>query len=89
MSARDTSPEIARIQLERLRGTSGARRLATAFELTSLAREFAMAGIRARHPGATREQLEHEYCAMLFGQETAARVRDAAERRRSARRSAH
>ena len=81
MTPRDTSAEIARVQIERLRAGSGARRLATAFALTSLAREFAMAGIRERNPGASLEQLDYELCALLFGAETASRVREARLRR--------
>jgi len=75
VSPRDTSSDAARVQFELLRRTSGARRVATAVELTSLARELTLAGIRARHPGAGAEAIDDEYCRLVYGDDLAAKVR--------------
>ena len=53
----DTSPEAARIQTRVQRGLGGPGRLRLAFELTSLARGLAAAGMRARHPTWTTMQI--------------------------------
>jgi len=52
--------------------------------LTSLAHELTLAGIRARHPKATGEQVGHEYCKLAYGAELAEQVRAERLRRRAA-----
>ena len=84
MGPRDTSDDALRVQIELLQRTSGTRQIGTAIELTALAGELALAGIRARHPGATAEQIEDEYCRLVFGSELATRVRVERRRRRDA-----
>jgi hypothetical protein len=48
--ARDTSPEVHQLQLERMRAMSVAQRLEQGARLCRSARELMRAGIRSRHP---------------------------------------
>jgi hypothetical protein len=72
--SRDTSPEAERVQIELLRRMTPARKLRLLSELNDLGRQLAMAGLRQRHPGATREELEREYVSLTLGPELAAEV---------------
>jgi hypothetical protein len=62
MNARDAEA----MQIEILRHLSGSQRLRIAFEMTELAREFAKAGIRARHPGWSERQVSRELLRIAF-----------------------
>ncbi|MBZ5515292.1 MAG: hypothetical protein LAN62_10745 [Acidobacteriia bacterium] len=49
----DTSTEMERVQIEGLRSLSLARKFELVSELASVVRQLALAGLRARFPGAT------------------------------------
>jgi hypothetical protein len=72
--SRDTSPEAERVQIELLRKLTPARKLRLLSELNELGRQLVMAGLRQRHPGATREELEREYARLTLGPDLAAEV---------------
>ena len=63
----DTSPEAWEAQLALLRRMDGSRRAATAFRLTRLAREASRAGIRARHPEYSEDDVRRAFFRMLHG----------------------
>lgn len=58
--------EAEAIQVEILRRLTGSQRLTIAFEMTDLAREFAKAGIRSRHPDWTERQVSRELLRIAF-----------------------
>ncbi|MBC8067507.1 MAG: hypothetical protein IAG13_04165 [Deltaproteobacteria bacterium] len=58
MRARDTSPEVHRMQLERMRAMSSAERAEQGARLCRSARELMRAGIRSRHPEYDPETIE-------------------------------
>ena len=66
----DTTPEAWEAQLALLRRMDGSRRAALAFRLTRLAREASRAGIRARHPGYTEEDVRRAFFRLLHGDAT-------------------
>lgn len=47
---RDTTPEVAAVQVEVLRRLSGAQRLALALEMSVLTRQLAAARLQREHP---------------------------------------
>ena len=65
----DTTDEAHRLQGEIYRRMSGRDRLAIAFELTDMVRRIAMAGIRARHPHYTDEQVFRAWARLTLGDE--------------------
>lgn len=73
---RDTAPEA----LARYRARIGAMSMAEKAELTAgltqAARDLAEAGLRARHPGASEEELRCRFVALLYGREIAERLFD-------------
>jgi len=50
MSAHDTSPEAAAIQIAIWQRMSGAERVDLAFDMSLTVRELALAGLRCEHP---------------------------------------
>ena len=67
MRPRDTSEKAAAIQdrLQDALGPSG--RFELAMQLSELAREFALAGVRDRHPDWSDAQLRRELVRILYG----------------------
>lgn len=67
MRALDTSAEAATMQrrLHQALGTEG--RFALAMSMSELAREFAKAGLRSRHPEYAEEELLRELTNVLHG----------------------
>src|SRR5258707_954431 len=65
----DTTPEAYAAQLEAYRHMSGKERTAVAFRLNELARESAIAGIRARHPDYGEEQARLALFRLILGDE--------------------
>ncbi len=65
----DTTPEAYAAQIEAYRRMSGKERTAVAFRLNELARETAIAGIRARHPDYGEEQARLALFRLIFGDE--------------------
>lgn len=67
MPARDTSAKAAAIQNELHSKLGPEGRFRLAMRMSELAREFAQAGERRRHPGYTNEQISREIIRALYG----------------------
>lgn len=65
----DTTPEAWAAQAEALRRMGGRARTAIMFRLNEQARELALAGIRARHPGYTEDQVRQAWFRLKLGDE--------------------
>lgn len=50
-----------------LRRMGGPRRAEVAFHLTALAREAARSGIRARHPGYSKDEVRRAFFRVMHG----------------------
>ena len=74
MGPHDTDPESLRVQIEVMRGISGPEKLRFASDLTVFAHALTLAGIRARMPEATPEQVEEEHYRLVLGRELADKV---------------
>ena len=67
MRARDTSEKAAAIQ-EQLHTALGIEgRVVLAMRMSELAREFAKAGLRSRHPALAESQLLRELARTFYG----------------------
>jgi hypothetical protein len=73
----DTGPEAQRVLIELLRQAPVSRKLEMSGQMNAAARQLALQGVRARHPGATEAQLQRYLADLLLGPELAARVRAA------------
>lgn len=62
----DTSPDAARVQLERVRALGPEKRLIAALEQSQLARDLLRQGIAQRHPRYTQRQLDLALFAALL-----------------------
>ena len=65
----DTSPEAYLAQIEAYRKMGVAGRAAATFRLSELARQVALAGIRARHPEYDEERIRLAYARLVLGDE--------------------
>jgi len=63
---RDTTPEAQAAQTEVHRKMTPAQRLEIALDMSLAAREFALAGLRLRHPDWTETQLQREILRYAF-----------------------
>jgi hypothetical protein len=63
----DTAQSAAAVQLGALRSLSGSERVAIAFQLSAAAREVSAAGIRARHPEYSNDEVEHALRRLTLG----------------------
>jgi hypothetical protein len=70
----DTTPEIERLQIERLRQMPPWRKMALMAEMGQTVRLLALAGLRQRHPDDTPAQRQRRLADLLLGPELAARV---------------
>ncbi len=73
--SRDTSPEAEAVQLAILRGMPAWRKWQLIEESCRLTATLVEAGIRARHPGASDEEIEHRVRVVVLGEELAEAVR--------------
>lgn len=64
---RDTTPEAQAVQDEVLRAMTGEQRLKLAFEMSEMARNLALARLRAEHPEWTDWELKRELLRYAFG----------------------
>jgi hypothetical protein len=62
----DTSPEVERLRIERLRRMTGEERIRIAFRLTDFTRRAAASRIRAEHPDWTERQVKRELVRISF-----------------------
>jgi hypothetical protein len=70
----DTTPEAWAQQLAMLGRMTGEQRVAIALRLTRVAREASRAGIRARHPSYSDDEVRRAFFRMLHGDATTLRV---------------
>jgi hypothetical protein len=70
----DTSPEIHEMQIERYRRMTGEERVLQAVAMSDDLRQFTAAGIRARHPSYTVDEVEWALRRMRLGTELLRRV---------------
>jgi hypothetical protein len=73
MRSRDTSAKAEALQDEIHRSLGPEGRFQLALRLSILAREFAKAGLREKHPELTEIQLARELASTLFGRSRAER----------------
>jgi len=71
---RDTSAAASAQYFELLRRAEPHERLRAAVALTSGVRALAEAGIRARHPGLSDEELRVRLAVRMYGREVVAKV---------------
>ena len=74
MSMVDTSPQADARYHELLRRMPPEKRLEAAMRLSHAVRELALAGIRARHPGADDQELRVRLTVRLYGRDCARRL---------------
>lgn len=77
---RDTAPEALRAQYEIYRRMPAGRRLELVFDLCDMGQCLAMAGLRRRHPEATRERLWELWAKDHLGPELFEQVYGASNR---------
>ncbi len=65
----DTSPEAQRVQYDLYRRMSPARKFQLIFDTYEMGRQLALAGLRMRHPDATKEELWRLWAQQHLGQE--------------------
>ena len=70
----DTSPEIERMQIERLRQMPSWRKIGLVGDMNETVRTLALAGLRQRHPDDTPAQRRRRLADLMLGPELAARV---------------
>jgi len=70
----DTHPDAERLLIDLLRQSPPWRKLEMVAQMNETVRMLALAGLRARHPDQTPEQLRRRLADLLLGPELAARV---------------
>jgi len=70
----DTDPEAHDVQTAAYRRMTGAQRSAIMFRLNEMARNIAAAGIRARHPDYSEQQVRRALLRLLVGDDLARAV---------------
>ena len=79
-SLSDTHPKMEALRIEVLRSASPARKMEMLAELNASARILAMSGLRARHPGASPDELRRRLADLLLGAVLARKVYGELER---------
>ena len=62
----DTTPEVERLQLEKLRNMSEENRFLLTFEISESVRAIALDRIQSEHPAWGRTEIVHEYFREQF-----------------------
>jgi hypothetical protein len=70
----DTSPDAEQVLVDLLRATPPWRKLEMVGQMNQAVRELALAGLRQRYPGASRDELRRRLAGLLLGEELAAQV---------------
>jgi hypothetical protein len=65
----DTAPEARRVQYDLYRRMSSARKFQLIFATYEMGRQLALAGLRMRHPEASREELWRLWARQHLGTE--------------------
>lgn len=74
----DTSPEAEAILFKLWRETPVWRKFELLDGLNRTAKQLALAGLRQRHPNASKEELRRRLATLILGEELAAQVYDSA-----------
>ena len=70
----DTSPEAEAVLIALLRQAPSWRKFKMVRDLNATVKQFALAGIRQRHPNATEREVNRHLADLLLGEELAALV---------------
>lgn len=70
----DTSPEVEKIQIDRLRRMPPWRKMALVGEMNRAVRTMALAGLRQRYPHEGPDMIRRRLADLVLGPELAARV---------------
>lgn len=70
----DTSPEAEAVLIALLRQAPAWKKFKMVGDLNKTVKQFALAGIRQRHPNATEEEVNRHLADLLLGDELAALV---------------
>lgn len=70
----DTSPEAEAVLIELLRQAPSWRKLKMVGDLNATVKQFALSGIRERHPDASEEEVRRHLADILLGEALAAKV---------------
>jgi len=70
----DTTPEAERVLIEMARAMPDAKKIDQVFEMIESVRMLGMAGVRSRHPRASKEELSKRMAAIVFDRETVIEV---------------
>jgi hypothetical protein len=70
----DTPPETERVLFAMLREMPPWRKLEMVAQLNQAGRELALAGLHARHPNATEDELRRRLAGILLGDDLATQV---------------
>ena len=70
----DTSPDVRRVQKELYASMTPAEKLSRMSQLTVAANELALAGLRARHPDESRQDLLLRLARLRLGDDLVDRV---------------
>lgn len=74
--ARDVHPDVEAIVVEGWRSMSAAEKVQQVHELTRTARQFSLAGIRARNPNASERDVQLRLASFWLDRETMIRLFD-------------
>jgi len=77
--ASDTAQATARVLRDRIRRLTPSQRVEEGARTSRLAREFMRAGIRARHPDYSAEEIEEALARLLWGDDLYRRARPGRE----------
>jgi len=72
--SRDTDRATEMVLIEVMRALPAWKKLALVDDACATARALLLAGLRARHPGASEDALRHMLMGLLLGEEIATRV---------------
>lgn len=73
-SIKDTSPDVERMEIERLRRMPTWRKLELMAEMSETVRALALAGLRQRHPDDSEARRRRRLADLLLGEALAARA---------------
>lgn len=67
----DTAPDVERVQIEVYRRMPAWRKVELVDDAIELSRQLAFAGVRARHPHASPEELRRRFLGIWVGEDLA------------------